>query len=156
MKDSEEDINEQFANKEQILNEPQDKAQSDSAIPRRSERAKVPTEKMLTYQKEEINKKEKRLLTLYEQWKIRVRETRERLKLDISEKEMADLADDVEQRKDELLKLYTEMRSHIAPSSDIRRKTDACEAVTHDIVKVILERISGVDGDFDGEYERKR
>ncbi|XP_042073472.1 uncharacterized protein LOC121813652 [Haplochromis burtoni] len=156
MEDPEEDINEQFANKEQILNEPQDKAQSNSAIPRRSERAKVPTEKMITYQKEEISKKEKRLLTLYEQWKIRVRETRERLKLDISEKEMADLADDVEQRKDELLKLYTEMRSHIAPSSDIQRKTDACEAVTHDIVKVILERISGVDGDFDGEYERKR
>ncbi|XP_025755466.1 uncharacterized protein LOC109196819 [Oreochromis niloticus] len=156
MEDSEEDINEQFANKEKILNELQDKAQSDSAVPRRSERAKVPTEKMLTYQREEISKKEKRLLTLYEQWKIRVRETRERLKLDISEKEMADLADDVEQRKDELLKLYTEMRSHIAPSSDIRRKTDACEAVTHDIVKVILERISGVDGDFDAEYERKR
>lgn len=62
MEDSEEDINEQFSSKEQILNEPQDKAQSDSAIPRRSERAKVPTEKMLTYQKEEISKKRKKTI----------------------------------------------------------------------------------------------
>ncbi|XP_055004474.1 AMME syndrome candidate gene 1 protein isoform X1 [Boleophthalmus pectinirostris] len=69
---------------------------------------------------------------------------------------MSDLADILEQKRDDLLTQYTEMRGHIAPSSDIRRKTDACEAVTHDIVKIILERISSIDGDFDAEREGKR
>lgn len=57
--------------KEQILAELQNKAQSTSELPRRSERVKVQTEKMITYQREEISKREKRLTTLYEQWKTR-------------------------------------------------------------------------------------
>lgn len=64
--------------KEQILTELQDKAQSMSELPRRSERVKVQTEKMITFQEDERRKKEKRLITLYEQWKTQVRETRER------------------------------------------------------------------------------
>lgn len=49
-----------------------------SELPRRSERVKVQTEKMITFQEDERRKKEKRLITLYEQWKTQVRETRER------------------------------------------------------------------------------
>ncbi len=33
---------------------------------------------------------------------------------------------------------------------------DACEEVTADIIKIVNERITGVDGDFDGEREKKR
>lgn len=142
--------------KEQILTELQDKAQSMSELPRRSERVKVQTEKMITFQEDERRKKEKRLITLYEQWKTQVRETRERLKLDIIDKEMSELADIIEQKRDDVLKLYSEIRNQMAPSSDIRRKIDACDAITHDIVRIILERLSGVDEDFDAERERTR
>lgn len=48
---------------------------------------------MITYQREEMSKREKRLTTLYEQWKTQVRETREKLKSDITDKEMSELAD---------------------------------------------------------------
>ncbi len=142
--------------KEQILTELQNKAQSMSELPRRSERVKVQTEKMITFQREEMSKKEKRLTTLYEQWKKQVRETRERLKLDITDKEMSELADIIEQRRNYVSKLYSEIRNQMAPSSDIRRKIDACDAITHDIVRIILERLSGVDEDFDAERERTR
>ncbi len=76
LKDSLKDENEDRQNikdsitcKEQILTELQNKAQSMSELPSRSERVKVQTEKMITFQREEISKKEKRLTTLYEQWK---------------------------------------------------------------------------------------
>lgn len=66
------------------------------------------------------------------------------------------LVDILEKGKDDILKLYTEIRSHIAPSADLRRKIDACEAVTCDITKIIYKRITDIDGDFNAECERKR
>lgn len=69
---------------------------------------------------------------------------------------MSELADIIEKRRDDVLKLYSEIRNQMAPSSDIRRKIDACDAITRDIVRIILERLSGVDEDFDAERERTR
>lgn len=149
-------IKETIIYKEKLLADLQCKAQSTSVVPRRSERVKMPTEKMIAYQRESISKKEKKLLTLYEQWKMNVRETRQKLKSDITETQMANLADIIEQGKDDILNIYTEIRNHMAPTSDLRRKIDSCEAVTRDLIKIILERISGVDGDFDAERERDR
>lgn len=88
--------------------------------------------------------------------KTQVRETRERLKLDIKDKGMSELADIIEKGRDDVLKLYSEIRNQMAPSSDIRRKIDACDAITRDIVRIILERLSGVDEDFDAEREITR
>ncbi len=50
-----------------------------------SDRQWNPTEKMTAYKKEEAQKKEKRLIQLYEQWNGLARNTREELKTDISE-----------------------------------------------------------------------
>lgn len=44
---------------------------------RHSFRKRVPTQKFLAYQKEEQGKKEKRLPSLYEQWKVQIRSTKE-------------------------------------------------------------------------------
>lgn len=41
------------------------------------------------------------------------------------------------------------------PSTELRRKIDACEAVTKDIVKIVFQRLSAVSGDFDEENERR-
>lgn len=43
---------------------------------------------MLEYQREEASKRERRLVNLYEQWKTQARETRERLKSDITETQL--------------------------------------------------------------------
>ncbi|XP_051803945.1 uncharacterized protein LOC127533924 [Acanthochromis polyacanthus] len=153
--ENEEDIKDTIACKEKTLRILQNKVQGKSDLPRRSERVKVQTEKMMAYQQEEISKRERRISTLYEQWKTEIRVTREKLKSDITDKEMSDLADIIEQRRDDVLKLYSEMRSQIAPPNDIRRKVDACDAVTHEIVKIIMERISHIE-DFDAERERIR
>lgn len=42
------------------------------------------------------------------------------------------------------------------PSTELRCKTDACEAVTKDIMKIINERLSGIDKDFDAECEKHK
>ncbi len=150
------DIKETIKSKEQMLADLQCKVQSITDEPRCSECTKMPTEKMLAYQKEEVSKKQKRLTGLYEQWKIQARETRVKLKSDITEAQMSSPADILEKGKDDIMKLYTELRDHVTPTTDLRRKTDACEAVTSDIIKIIHERLTGIDGEFDAEHERCR
>ena len=48
--------------------------------PKRSERAQNPTEKMHALQAEEAKKREKGLLSMYEQWKLKIRKARDQLK----------------------------------------------------------------------------
>lgn len=81
--------------------------------PRCSGRKRNPTEKMLTYQKEEAHKREKRLIHLYDQWKQQARKSREQLKLDIPESQIAALIDSLEKGKDEVTSLYMEIRDHL-------------------------------------------
>lgn len=148
------EIKETIKQNEQNLADLQCKVNSIQDLPRRSERTRTTTEKMLTYQKEETSKKEKKLMSAYEQWKIQARQTREKLKSDVAEADLSSMIDALEKRKDDIMRLYAEIRSYEAPSADIRRRIDACEAVTRDIIKIIYERITGVDGDFDAERER--
>lgn len=124
-------------------------------LPRHSERSRVPTEKMLAYQSDELRKREKRLLSLYEKWKIQIRTSRENLKKDITENELATMTDMLEREINEIMKAYDEIRERATPSTELRRKIDACEAVTKDIIKIVYERISAID-EFDAERERHR
>ncbi len=123
---------------------------------RHSTRKSVPTEKFLAYQNEEQSKKRKRLLSLYEQWKLQIRSNKENLKKNISDMDLAKMANDTENGKDDIMKIYNEIRQGTTPSTDLRRKIDACEAVTRDIMKIINERLSGIDEDFDAERERHK
>lgn len=76
------------------------------------------------------------------------------LKKDISESELATLADDIEKGTTEIMKLYDEIREHVTSSAELRRKIDACDAVTKDIVRIVLERISAIGREFNEEDER--
>lgn len=127
----------------------------EQTIPRRSERPRVPTEKMLAHQNEEQTKREKKLLSIYEHWKGQVRIYRENLKVDLSDAKLAEIADGIERTLDDMTKTYRELRERHTPSTAIRRKMDSCEAVTKDIMKVITERLAAID-DFDAEKERQR
>lgn len=122
---------------------------------RRSGRPRNNTEKMLAFQREEAHKKEKKL-TQYEQWKTQARKAREQLKSDLPESEIAALINTLEKGKDNVINIYMEIRAHLVPSGETRRRIDACEAVTKDIVKIAYERIAGIDGDFDGETVKQQ
>lgn len=125
-------------------------------LPRCTERCRVPTEKMVAYQQDEMSKREKRLLSLYEQWKTQIRASKENLKKDILEMELAKMADITEKGMNDIMKAYHEMRERATPSTELRRKMDACEAVTKDFMKLIFERLSAIDGDFDAECTKLR
>lgn len=109
-------------------------------LPHRSEHAHMPTEEMLAHQKEELSKKEKRLLSQYEQWKIQIRTSREHLKKDISETDLATMADNIEKGMNDVMRVYNEIRERATTSNELRCKIDACEAVTKDITKIINEQ----------------
>ncbi|KAL1249113.1 hypothetical protein QQF64_022431 [Cirrhinus molitorella] len=66
------------------------------------------------------------------------------------------MADDVEKGLNDMMKVYSEIRERAMPSSETRRKMDSCEAVTKDIMKILNERITAIDGDFDASRERQR
>nr|XP_055051100.1 uncharacterized protein LOC129436861 [Misgurnus anguillicaudatus]XP_055051101.1 uncharacterized protein LOC129436861 [Misgurnus anguillicaudatus] len=142
--------------KDKNESEQQSEVQDSAELPRRSERHHVPTEKILAYRKEECSKKEKRLINMYEEWKLQARKARHDLKSDISEIQLAEIADSLEDKMNCIMKIFSEIREHITPAADLRRKIDACEAVTKDIMKVILERLATVDGEFDEDRERGR
>ncbi|KAI4880096.1 hypothetical protein NFI96_007245 [Prochilodus magdalenae] len=146
----------EIRHKEAALAELQSNVQDDSEVLRRSDRSRVLTEKMLAYQRDEQSKKERRLVNLYEQWKAQARKARQELKSDLSEKHLSALIDSLEERKNDIMKVYNELRMHSTPAAELRRKVDACEAVTNDITKVVFERLTGVNGDFDAEYEGRR
>ncbi|KAL7841403.1 hypothetical protein SRHO_G00250940 [Serrasalmus rhombeus] len=100
---------------------------------------------MLTYQNDEQMKRERKLVNVYEQWKIHARKARQELKTDISEKHLAALADSLEKGKNDLMKIYNELRLYKTPDAELRRKVDACEAVTSDIIKKVYERLTGIN-----------
>lgn len=149
------DIKGAIEQKDKNTSEEQCHVQESTELPRRSERPHIPTEKMLAYQKEECRKKEKKLTTLYEQWKLDARKARQDLKTDISDKQLADIADSLEDKRNGIMKIFIDIREFITPAADLRRKIDACDAVTNDIVKIVLEKISNVD-EYDAERERGR
>jgi len=94
-------------------------------LPRRTERPSMLTEKMLDYQKEELSKREKRLLSLYEQWKIPIRISRENVKKDISEAELATMADNIEKAMDDVMNANNKIRERATPCTELRRRIDA-------------------------------
>lgn len=153
-----EQIIETIEAKEQILSELKCKLQEtleESQAPRRSVRPRNLTPKMLALQKEEIQRKERKLLSMYEKWKMLARKARDQLKSDITESQIASLIDILEEGKENVMQLYVEVRDHVTPSTELRRRIDACEAVTTDIIKVAYERISGID-EFDSEQAKHR
>ncbi|KAL7872550.1 hypothetical protein SRHO_G00075330 [Serrasalmus rhombeus] len=136
--------------------ESQGKKTDKTPLPRCSSRPHCPTEKMLAFQKEEALRKEKRLLSMYEQWKIHARQAREQLMSEVPESQLGLLIDTLEKSKGDITKMYSEIRHTATPPAELRRRVDACEAVTKDIVKIAYERIVEVDGEFNAEHEKGR
>lgn len=117
------------------------------------EGAECATEKMLTYQSEELSKREKRLLHKHEQWKILIKEARQDLKNDLSDEDLAALADMLKERQKDLVNDYDDIRSCVTPSPNLRHKMEACNAIFKDLMKIIYERMAEAKGEFGAQRE---
>ena len=152
-----EGLKETLQNNEKMLAELlKDKDVDENASVRHSERAPKPTEKMLAYNREEQRKRENKLASLYERWKCEARMTRQNLKSDLTDKQLSTLADEVDKMQIQVLQMFDEIRARGVPDMELRRKVDACVAVNRDIMRIINERLTGIDGDYDAEREGKR
>ncbi|KAL6480076.1 hypothetical protein MHYP_G00111090 [Metynnis hypsauchen] len=69
---------------------------------------------------------------------------------------MYDIMDEAEKLNLEVKELYDSIRLQTAPSQEIRRKVDACSAVTSDLLKLMRVRLSEEGVEFDAEAERSR
>lgn len=118
-----------------------------------AECATVPKENMLTYQSEELSEREKRLIHKHEQWKILIKEARQDLKSDLSDEDLAALADMLKQRQKELVNDYDDIRSCVTPSPDLKHKIEECDAIFNDLMKILYERMAGAKGEFGAQRE---
>lgn len=62
----------------------------------------------------------------------------------------------LEKGRDNVTDIHTEVRNHLTPSSETRRRVDACETVTKDVVEIAYVRMAAVDSDYDSETVRQR
>ena len=154
-------LKEAIHNKEQTLTDYkdrrmdlQDKLEEEDTSPQRTKRKPVPTEKMIAFQKETAQKKVKTFLSMYEQWKVTVRTTRTSLKSNIPDHEIEPLIDKVIQSKENIIKLFLEIREHVTPDAGIRRRVDACESISKDLVQIAYDTM--LDEDFDKEQRHNR
>lgn len=95
-------IEKEIQTKEQILSDLQHQlceADEQSQELRRSIRPRNPTPKMLELQKEEARKRERKFLSTYDQWKKIARHSREQLKTEIIDSELASLIEILETAK---------------------------------------------------------
>lgn len=123
---------------------------------RKSSRDKRLTPKMQELKAQELVQRERKFKSAYENWKIHVRDVRLKLKHECSESDLCDMMDGVEKKESELKDLYDNMRLQAVPSQEIRRKIDACSAVTADLMKIMRVRLVEDGMEFDAEAEKAR
>lgn len=124
--------------------------------PRPSEHACNPTEKMRALQVEEAKKREKRLLSMYEEWKLSVPKARDQLKSYMPESELCPLIEELKKGKEDIMNIYFEIRDLATPSTDVRRRVDTCESVTTEIIIIAHSRVIDNEGEFNEDQERKK
>ncbi|KAK7882990.1 hypothetical protein WMY93_029164 [Mugilogobius chulae] len=111
---------------------------------------------MLELKEQELAKKEKKFIAVYEKWKLRIRDIRTTLKEECAEKELCNMMDEAEALETELTQLYDNIRTNSAPSQEIRRKIDACTAVTSDLMRLMRVRLTEEAGEFDTVAEKAK
>ncbi|KAL6479864.1 hypothetical protein MHYP_G00108970 [Metynnis hypsauchen] len=125
--------------------------------PRKSSRERKFTPKMLELKQQEASQRESKFILLYEQWKEQVRVTRAKLKNECCDQDLGNMMDAVEGLETKVRDVYENIRSQVAPSTEIRRKMDSCRAVTIDLMELMKVRMSEVGlEEFDTKAENTR
>ncbi|XP_049318702.1 uncharacterized protein LOC125780534 [Astyanax mexicanus] len=130
---------------------------SETVEPRKSSRERKYTTKMLELKEQEAFHRESKFIKLYERWKDQVRASRNKLKDECSDSDLANMMDDIEGLETKLKELYENIRTQLAPSPEIRRRMDSCIAVTADLMSLMKIRMSemGLE-EFDAKAENTR
>ncbi|XP_056236444.1 uncharacterized protein LOC130172051 [Seriola aureovittata] len=124
---------------------------------RKSSRERKLTPKMQELQQQELSQKEKKFLNLYEKWKEQVKTARTNLKEECPDENLCNMMDAVECLETQVRDSYENVRSQLAPSTEIRRKMDSCTAVTRDLMELMKVRMSEVGlEEFDAKVENAR
>lgn len=123
---------------------------------RKSSRERRLTPKMLELKEQESAQREKKFKSAYEKWKTLAKEVRTKLRHECSETDLYDMMDAVEKLETELKELYINIRHQMTPSQEIRRKIDACTAVTADLMGLMKVRLTEEGEEFDAEAEKAR
>ncbi|XP_030594029.1 uncharacterized protein LOC115786126 [Archocentrus centrarchus] len=123
---------------------------------RKSSRERHFTPKMQELKEQELVQKERKFQSVYDKWKIKVRDIRTRFKEECPEKDLYSMMDDVELFDSELKELYDDIRKQTAPNQEIRRKVDACSAVTLDLMRLMRIRLTEDASEFDAVAEKAR
>ncbi|KAL6461982.1 hypothetical protein MHYP_G00301270 [Metynnis hypsauchen] len=112
---------------------------------------------MLELKQQEASQRESKFILLYEQWKEQVRVTRAKLKNECCDQDLGNMMDAVEGLETQVRDVYENIRSQLAPSTEIRRKMDSCRAVTIDLMELMKVRMSEVGlEEFDTKAENTR
>lgn len=123
---------------------------------RKSSRERRLTPKMLELKQQESAQKERKFRSVYDKWKTQAKEVRSKLKSECSESDLYNMMDAVEKLETEMKELYENIRHDITPSQEIRRKIDACTAVSSDLLGLMRVRLSEEEEDFDADAEKAR
>lgn len=118
-----------------------------------AECATVAKENMLTYQSEELNERKKRLIHKHEEWKILLKEAGQELKNNLSDEDLAALANTLKQRQKDFMNNYDDIRTCVTSSPDLRHKIEACDAIFKDLMRIIYERMAEAKGELDAQQE---
>ena len=123
---------------------------------RKSSREKHLTPKMLELMEQQIAQKEKKFYSAYEKWKAHARDVRASLKNECSDHDLCAMMESLEKLEAIAKVEYDNLREKSTPSQEVRRKIDACSAVTRDLTQLMEVRLSEVGEDFDADAEKPR
>ena len=110
---------------------------------RRSKRTRTLTEKGKELQEENSKGVHRRYRLAYEKWKCNAKLAKEWLSDEISDEELNKLIDDLQSTCTDVKTTYEELRQIQAPDADVRRKVDACVAMSEFMIKRAQQLIDG-------------
>ena len=93
---------------------------------RRSERERRPTQKMQALKDNDIQKRERKFWSTYNNFKTEVQFVRSKLKYECSKTNLEGFVLSVQECESDLKRDYESLRAVTTPAQDIRRKMDTC------------------------------
>ncbi|XP_049331632.1 uncharacterized protein LOC125799291 [Astyanax mexicanus] len=110
---------------------------------RRSERTRTLTEKGKELKEEQLKTVQRRYRMIFEKWKYYARISKEILTDEASEEELSELIENIKGTCSDVKVVYEDIRRVQTPETDLRRKVDACIALSEFIVRKAGRLIEG-------------
>jgi len=92
---------------------------------------------MTEYRHQEFEKKERKFVTVFEQWRKTVKQFRKDLKQECTETVLCEMINDVKRLEDAVLKQFRDLRAAGTVTPETVRKVDACYAINIDFFKLL-------------------